>query len=443
VPPGLDAIIALAASGVPHHVARTLILKGVCLVNSRNTARSALTICGALLTSTCLCTQSRAGGLTTIASFNGGNGANPQYSGVTFDAQGNLYGTTVGGGANGDGTVWEIAKGSNTITTIAAFNGGNGQGPAAGVTFDAQGNLYGTTNQGGGNGDGTVWEIAKGSNTITTIASFNVSNGSNPFAGVTLDAQGNLYGTTRFGGAGSDGTVWEITKGSNTITTIASFSGSNGRTPYGGVTLDAQGNLYGTTRLGGANNDGAVWEIAKGSGTITPQASFNGGNGKAPYAGVTSDAQGNLYGTTTAGGANSAGTIWEIASGSGTLTTLFSFNTTNGQMPVGGVTLDAQGNLYGTTNMGGADGTGAIWEIAAGSGTLTTLASFNTTSGSFPQSSVTLDPQGNLYGTTNGGGAGDVGTVWQFTGSVPEPSSLVMGFTSLALVGGVLVLKRH
>jgi uncharacterized repeat protein (TIGR03803 family) len=311
------------------------------------------------------------------------------------------------------------------------------------VTLDAQGNLYGTTNQGGGNGDGTVWEIAKGSNTITTIASFNGSNGSNPFAGVTLDAQGNLYGTTRYGGAGSDGTVWEIAKGSNTITTIASFSGSNGRLPYGGVTLDAQGNLYGTMRVGGANNDGTVWEIAKGSSTITLLASFNGGNGKAPYAGVTSDAQGNLYGTTTAGGANSAGTIWEIAKGSGPVATLFSFNTTNGQMPVGGVTLDAQGNLYGTTNLGGAGGAGTIWEIAAGSGTLTTLASFNTTSGSYPQSSVTLDAQGNLYGTTNGGGAGNVGTVWQFTNSVPEPSSLVIGFTSLALVGGVLVLKRH
>ena len=301
---------------------------------NRKLTRSILRLALVVWSLTCLTCQTWAGGLIAIASFNGDNGANPRFSGATLDAQGNLYGTAYNGGANGMGTVWEIAKGTDTITTIASFNGGNGQQPAAGVTLDAQGNLYGTTVSGASN-DGTVWEIAKGSSTITTIATFNGTNGSGPFGGVTLDAQGNLYGTTHLG-AGGGGTVWEIAKGSNAITTIAAFNGGNGnpRVPTSGVTLDAQGNLYGTTQQGGTNSMGTVWEIAKGTGVITILASFNGGNGDAPHAGVTLDAQGNLYGTTTGGGASNDGTVWEIAKGSNTITTIASFNGTNGSLPL-------------------------------------------------------------------------------------------------------------
>ena len=162
--------------------------------------------------------------MTTLASFNGANGANPE-AGLVLDGQGNLYGTTVQGGASGDGTVFEIVKGSNTITTLASFNGANGDHPDGGLVLDGQGNLYGTTYNGGASGDGTVFEIAKGSNTITTLASFNDYNGVHPAAGLVLDGQGNLYGTTFNGGAGDLGTVFEIANGSNTITTLASFNG--------------------------------------------------------------------------------------------------------------------------------------------------------------------------------------------------------------------------
>jgi uncharacterized repeat protein (TIGR03803 family) len=111
--------------------------------------------------------------------------------------------------------------------------------------------------------------------TFTALASFNSTNGASPVAGVTFDANGNLFGTAQLGGANSQGTVWELAKGSSTITPLASFNGTNGASPRGGVTFDANGNLFSTAIFGGASNNGTVWELAKGSSTITPLASFN------------------------------------------------------------------------------------------------------------------------------------------------------------------------
>jgi len=158
------------------------------------------------------------GGLTTIASFNESDGSLPEAS-VTLDAQGDIYGTTQYGGANGGGTVGMIAKGSNTITTLAYFTGANGKYPQANLSLDSQGNIYGTTSFGGTYGYGTLFEVADptlyGTNTITVLASFN-GYSSPPFSvagtyrGATLDAQGNLYGTTVRGGTYNDGTVWGV-----------------------------------------------------------------------------------------------------------------------------------------------------------------------------------------------------------------------------------------
>lgn len=240
------------------------------------------------------------GGVVTVASITGGFAPR---AGVTIDANGNLYGTTAGGGLYGGGTVYRIAKGENSVTTVASFFGGfeEGSGPFGGVTFDGDGNLWGTTYTHGKTGSGTVYKIDKGSSTINTIASFGLPGGVGPYAGVTFDADGNLWGTTQVGGEGS-GTVYMIAKGSNTITTIASFNPSDGSdigsTPFAGVTFDADGNLWGTTTFGGLHNGGTVYKIAKGSNTINTIASFNGDNGGLPFAAVTFDANGNLFGTT-------------------------------------------------------------------------------------------------------------------------------------------------
>jgi uncharacterized repeat protein (TIGR03803 family) len=394
--------------------------------------------------------QTRAGEVTTLAAFNYANGGAPT-GGVTLDAQGNLYGTTTQGGANGVGTVWEVAQGSNTITTLASFNGANESNPLGGVALDAQGNLYGTTQ--GTNGLGTVWEVANGSNAVTILATFNGSNGSYVYGTVAVGADGNIYGTAAQGGANKLGTVWEVVKGSNTITTIAPFNGPNGNGSLGGVMLDAQGNLYGTTQGGGAFGLGTVWEVAKGSNTITTVASFSGlnGIGGSLLGTVVRDADGNLYGAAQFAGPLGYGTVWEIAKGSNTITALGSFDQkTSGQTPSGQLALDSDGNLYGTTQDGGLFGSvGTVWEVAKGSHTITTIAIFNGPDGEQPTSGVALDASGNLYGTTRSGlGNALNGTVFElsppFTAVVPEPPSIFLGIIGLALVGATIVLRgRH
>jgi uncharacterized repeat protein (TIGR03803 family) len=350
--------------------------------------------------------------VTTLVSFNFSNGANP-FGGVIRDTKGNLYGTTQAGGASGDGTVFELDHGSSTITTLASFNGTNGANPQAGVIRDGAGNLYGTTDGGGAFGDGTVFELAHGSSAITTLASFSSSDGGNPTGGLIMDASGNLFGTT-FGGEGAgDGTVFELAHGSRTVTTLASFNGTNGASPFGGVIMDGAGNLFGTTEGGGDFGDGTVFELAHGTSTITALASFNGSNGWLPIAGVIIDGAGNLFGTTVRGGASDNGTLFELAHGSNTITTIASFNGNNGARPVGGVMMDVAGNLYGTTQEGGAIGAGTVFELVHGSGTITTLAFFNGSNGARPLAGVIMDDAGNLYGTTDFGGASGAGTVFE------------------------------
>jgi uncharacterized repeat protein (TIGR03803 family) len=351
------------------------------------------------------------GTLSVLASFNGTNGANPSGT-MILDGSGNLYGTTVYGGASVFGTVFEVAHGSGTITTLASFNATDGAHPRGALIMDSGGNLYGTTNQGGGSGVGTVFEVAAGSGTITALASFDKTDGANPWAGLVMDGSGNLYGTTLGGGANGYGTVFELAAGSGTITTLASFDKTDGANPYGALVLDGSGNLYGTANQGGSRGDGTVFELAQGSGTITTLASFSGGNGRYPVAGLVMDASGNLYGTATQGGASNAGTVFEVAKATGTITALASFNGTDGANPQGGLLLDSSGNLYGTT-AGGGTGYGTVFELAQGSGTITTLASFVVPNGANPYPRVIMDGSGNLYGTTQNGGTFGDGTVFE------------------------------
>ena len=203
---------------------------------------------------------------------------------------------------------------------------------------------------------------------INILASFNGTNGTAPQAGLITDAAGDLFGTTRYGGANNVGTVFELAQGSMTgITTLASFVTTDGSQPLSQLMMDGAGNLYGTTSAGGANGDGTVFEIAEGSGVVTTLATFNGTNGKNPVFGpLLMDAAGNLFGTAASGGAHLDGALFEIAKDSGVITTLYSFNVSDGGDPVGGLIPDAAGNLYGTAANGGdVNGDGACLPIVA------------------------------------------------------------------------------
>ena len=319
---------------------------------------------------------------TILYSFNFSDGALP-YSGVALDPNGDLFGTTLQGGSGDQGTVFEIPKTSGqysaSITPLASFSGTNGAYPYAEPIIDSSGDVFGTTLGGGANGDGIIYEIARtisGYAPAVTLLSFNGTDGSAPVAPLIEDADGNLFGTTSSGGANGYGTIFEImnTAGSygSTPMTLASFTGPFG-SPYSGLIFDSKGDLFGTTIPNGFNmpgsptQNGGVFELAKTANgyaaSPTFLVTFDDTDGGSPV-GIIADANGNLFGTTAVGGANDHGTIFEIqktADGyANAPVTLVSFA---GSGTASGLIADAQGNLFGTTTSGGADSAGTVFEV--------------------------------------------------------------------------------
>ena len=250
-------------------------------------------------------------------------------------------------------------------------NGTDGTDPAAGLIFDAAGNLYGTTQTGGTHSGGMVFELtpaAGGTWTEKVLYNFGGTDGDQPAAGLVFDAAGNLYGTTYVGGTSDKGTVFELTPaggGTWTEKVLYNFNGTSGAIPQAGLIFDAAGNLYSTTFAGGTYNLGTLFELTPaGGGTWTEQVlhSFgNGTDGSGPWAGLIFDAAGNLYGTTRYGGSYGGGTVFRLNAQGETL--LYSFSGADGKNPIAGLALDAAGNLYGTTYLGGASSQGTAFEI--------------------------------------------------------------------------------
>jgi uncharacterized repeat protein (TIGR03803 family) len=315
-------------------------------------------------------------------------------------------------------------------------------GPIAGVIFDASGNLYGTTT-GDGNGFGTVFELtpaAGGRWTEETLYSFGISgsgDGNFPVAGLVSDAAGNLYGTTEDGGSACNppgcGVVFELTPSPQagwTEKVLYSFhaNGTDGNSPQSGLVLDAKGNLYGTTVLGGTSNLGTVYELtpaADGNWKEKMLHSFDENrDGRNPSASLIFDASGNLYGTTSGNGVFPYGTVFELtptAGGKWKEKILQSFGKSNGGgFVMSGVIFDPAGNLYGTTANGGDQDVGTVFELSPQAGedwTAKILYSFNRggADGQSPATGVIMDSAGNLYGSTQGGGPHNDGIVFKLS----------------------------
>jgi len=327
--------------------------------------------------------------LTNLYSFRGGSdGQNPQAR-VVFGPDGTLYGTSTYGG-NGYGTVFNLRPSAAicraiqcpwTETVLYRFmDGTDGGYPQFGdLTFDAAGNIYGTAAYGGdlscagGEGCGVVFKLSRsgGGWTQSVLYAFPGSpeSGGVPFSGVTFDSAGNLYGTTFL----VNSTVYELTpSGSGWTQTIVHSLSSD--YPIGGLVFDRQGNLYGTTVYGGEGSAGTVFQLQPSAGNWNFNLLYTWeGGGPGPYDTPTLDAAGNVYGTTS-GGYTEFGGVFKLTPGTDgwTYTDLYDFgdpNLSNGFSPVGGVVLDGNGNLYGTTLEGGSfnppcgEGCGVVWEI--------------------------------------------------------------------------------
>ena len=385
-------------------------------------------------------TSTAAAGERVLVNFNANNGNGP-YGGLISDVAGNLYGTTTGGGVHSAGTVFELTPktgGGWSLKLLHSFNDNEVDGitPYTRLVFDSAGNLYGTTNNGGSNNVGTVFQLTpttSGSWKETILHSFenNEVDGTYPYGGLILDSSGNLYGTTAGGGVDFNGTVFELTPGKTgdwTETVLHNFDFSDGISPYAGLIFDASGNLYGATYAGGTYGYGTVFELTpQGSGewNETTIFNFNGQNatGDAPYATLIFDSTGNLYGTTVLGGTYDSGMVFELtpqSSGEWTETIVHSFEPSNwdGGNPYGGLIMDAAGTLYGTTNQGGRFNYGTVFKLtpkAGGGWSEKLLHGFNDNGrdGYNPYCTLLSDHAGNLYGVTYQGGAHNDGAVFE------------------------------
>jgi uncharacterized repeat protein (TIGR03803 family) len=366
------------------------------------------------------------------ANHNCTDGSDPAAAPI-IGKDGMLYGTTHYGGANGGGTVFAVDPQKNNAETVLwSFPGrtDDGANPSTSLVEDKKQNLFGTTPYGGAHdGAGTVFEISK-ADVETVIYNFcslqNCADGEEPMANLVLDSKGNMYGTTIYGGEWGYGTVFKVTpKGAESV--LYSFCPKtdcyDGAHPASGLVADKNGNLYGTTPNGGANGDGVIFEIAS-NGSESTLYSFcsqqNCADGDTPEAGLTMDASGNLYGTTYYGGADGDGTLFEY-SAAGKESILYSFcsdfECPDGASPDAGLAIDKTGNLYGTTYFGGEHGDGAAFEYTPKSKKESVLYSFcsvnNCADGNNPIAGLAVNKSGNVFGTTPGGGLYEDGTLFE------------------------------
>jgi len=379
--------------------------------------------------------------LTTLHSFSGSDGGNPA-GGLVWGGDGNLYGTTSANDfANTNyGTVFMIAP-DGAFTNLHVFAGStDGAWPQAGLVQGADGNLYGTTYSRGANGWGTVFVIGSSGDFSTLVSFESESIPGAPTSVLVQGHDGSFYSMADLGGAFGLGTLFRVTPG-GAVSVLISFDGASGFTGWDADALlqSADGNFYGATQLGGAAfeneflnpGSGTVFKLTA-EGTLTTLLSFSGKNGSAPTA-LVQGIDGNFYGTTFHGGSNynpavgsyGYGTVFKLAT-NGTLTTLASFNRTNGSSP-NSLMQARDGNFYGATYDGGNKGYGTVFQVTP-DGALASLVSFSRTNSANPYyGPLAQGGDGNFYGTTFHGGASNLGTVFRLSITPPQLSIIPAG----------------
>jgi uncharacterized repeat protein (TIGR03803 family) len=363
--------------------------------------------------------QTNGMGFSLVHSFTGGaDGQSPFYSSVLQGGSGFLYGTAILG-ASGGGTVFRVKTDGTSFTPIHTFMGGNSDGnlPFAGVVMDASGNLFGTTGLGGQFGLGTAFTLKTDGSGFALLYTFLYSDGSDVESALLLDSSGFLYGTASSGGPSDSGAVFKLKTDGTSFSIIHDFhdTSSEGLAPIAGLLLDGSGFLYGTATSGGSGQWGTVFKLkTDGSGYAVlhsfPSAKSDGKN---PNSSLVEDSAGFLYGTTLHGGPSDLGTVYKVKTDGTVFAVLHPFvgGMTDGASPYAPLVLDASGFLYGTTNQGGTSNEGTIFKIKTDGTGFTVVHSFGggLADGAYPRSGLALDGAGMLYGTSVNGGATDLG----------------------------------
>jgi uncharacterized repeat protein (TIGR03803 family) len=345
-------------------------------------------------------------------------GGNPSGS-LVLAPNGKFYGLTSAGGANGFGTLFQLDTTSLTLVDKVDLAGiSNGQYPKGSLIYALDGKLYGMASSGGLNNSGVLFQFDPGSGTYTDKVDLETAtNGAVPTGSVIMASNGKLYGMTTSGGTGGTGVLFEYDTALATCTAKVQFTGMNGVSPNGSLIQASNGKIYGLTTAGGISSLGVLFEYDPSTNICVKKFDFDGAaNGAAPFGSLVQANNGLLYGMCSAGGANSAGVIFSYDPTSGTLTKTIDFDPAlNGSTPYGSLIQTNTGTLYGLTSAGGLNGTGILFSYSIASATCNKMIDFTgTTNGTNPYGSLIESPSGKLYGATSGGGSNGQGVIFEY-----------------------------
>jgi uncharacterized repeat protein (TIGR03803 family) len=339
--------------------------------------------------------------------------------GLVQDNSGTIYGTTYNGGADNNGTIFSFTP-DGAFKVLLTFDSENGAYPCDGLLIYTNGLLYGTSKVGGGNGTGagTIFNMGTNGVPFNTLHVFDSDDGGEPVGGLITDSNGNFYGTDYAGGSNGYGTVFKLDASLN-ITTLLTFNFTNGAWPNCTPVLDSAGYLWGTTSGGGSTEGGTIFKVSTNgvpANTVyVPFATFNGINGSVPGSSLAPGPNGSYYGTALYGGTYYKGLVFQVTSNGG-INQVASFpGGSGGAYPIAGLIPGTNHDFYGTTSGLGAntnDGYGSVFRVTT-NGVLTTYIAFNGTNGFAPSAPLLLGEDGALYGTTQYGGALGSGTVFK------------------------------
>lgn len=351
------------------------------------------------------------------SSFLRNDGGSPYHTQLCEASNGKLYGLTMSGGLHNKGVLFEYDPVADTYLKKIDFNGSNnGNKPQGSLIEASNGKLYGLTYYGGSSDKGVLFEYDPATNTCTKKVSFDGTNGKEPNGSLVEADNGNLYGYTYLGGSNNKGVLFEYNVSTEEYTKKIDFGGDNGENPKGSLVQATDGKLYGSTSSGGANGSGVLFEYVPSTNTYTKKIDFESSTyGSSPTGGLAEGESGKLYGLTSSGGANGQGVIFEFNTSSSILTKKFDFDDTNSGRSAQGKLIKANdGKFYGVTARGGSNGEGVMFEYDPSTDTYTKKLDFETANGIKPYGSLMQATDGKLYGLTYFGGTNNIGVLFQY-----------------------------